>query len=345
MVSPSGRYIIVFNGEIYNHMALREELAQVGQSFSWRGQSDTETLLACIESWGLQRTLKRAIGMFAFGLWDREERRLSLARDRFGEKPLYYGIHGGNLIFCSELKSLAKFEGFERRIDRGALAQFLRYGYVPGPYSIWTGVQKLPPGTVVTASPDLAVSSPVAYWSFAEAAVRGESDPVFLSDADATEALDSVLRLAVRGQMAADVPLGALLSGGVDSSTVASLMQDLSDRPIKTFCIGFEESEFDESGHANEVARHLGTDHTQMRITSSDVQALVPMMASVYDEPFADPSQLPTCLVMSLARRHVTVALSGDAADELFGGYARYFAIPRIWASLAWMGLSGRLMA
>ena len=334
MLSASGRYVLLMNGEIYNYLALRQLLDADGDAPAWRGHSDTEILLACIEAWGLERTLKASVGMFALVLWDRSQRTLTLARDRLGEKPLYYGWQNGVLLFGSELKALTAHPAFERRIDRDALALLLRHNYIPAPYSIWRGISKLPAATLLMLAEGQRVSAPVAYWSLAEVAEAGQRDPIASDDAGATDALERVLREAVAGQMLADVPLGALLSGGVDSSTIVALMQAQSMRPVKTFSIGFQEKSFDESRHAAAVAKYLGTDHTELFMSATDVLNAVPHLPSLYDEPFADSSQLPTTLVMSLARRHVTVALSGDGGDEVFGGYNRYVAAPKVWNPL-----------
>ena len=331
MFSASGRYVLLLNGEIYNYLELRQQLEESGSAPMWRGHSDTEILLACIEAWGLERTLKASVGMFALAVWDRTQRTLSLARDRLGEKPLYYGWQNGVFLFGSELKALTIHPTFEHRIDRDALALLLRHNYIPAPYSIWQGISKLPPGMRLTLSEGQREVVPVAYWSFSKVAEAGQRNPVALNSADMTDELERVLREAVAGQMLADVTLGALLSGGVDSSTIVALMQAQSMRPVKTFCIGFHEKAFDESAHAAAVARHLGTDHTELFMNASDVLEAVPRLPSLYDEPFADSSQLPTALLMALARQHVTVALSGDGGDEVFGGYNRYFVAPKVW--------------
>lgn len=334
MLSASGRYVLVFNGEIYNYLALREQLAADGIAPAWQGHSDTETLLACIEAWGLQRALQASVGMFALAMWDRSQRTLSLARDRLGEKPLYYGWQNGVLLFGSELKALMAHPAFERRVDRDAIALLLRHNYIPVPYSIWQGISKLPPGNLLTLADGRRDTVPIAYWSLAKTAEAGQRDPFSGSADECTDALEHVLREAVAGQMLADVPLGALLSGGVDSSTIVALMQAQSGQPVKTFSIGFHEKQFDESIHAAAVARHLGTDHTELFMSANDVLGAVPRMPALYDEPFADSSQLPTALVMALARQHVKVALSGDGGDEVFGGYNRYFVAPRVWNML-----------
>jgi asparagine synthase (glutamine-hydrolysing) len=337
MESASGRYVIVFNGEIYNHHTLRDELAGLGQRF--RGRSDTEVLLAAIETWGLQRTLERCNGMFAFALWDKAERTLSLARDRAGEKPLYYGWMGRTLLFGSELKALRAHPAFQPRIDRNALALYLRRGYVPGPYSIYLGVNKLRAGTSLTVRPDrfAAGVTPTEYWSLRRVADQGSAQPFRGDASEAVEALHDLLTDAVRLRMEADVPLGAFLSGGLDSSTIVALMQAHSTKPVKTFTIGFRDEEHDEARHAAAVARHLGTEHTELYLTPAEALAVIPRLPVLYDEPFADTSQIPTYLLSELTRRHVTVSLSGDAGDELFGGYRRHRLGPAIWRGIRWM--------
>lgn len=342
MSSASGRWVLAYNGEIYNHRELRKRLQGEGSAPAWRGHSDTETLLAAVEAWGVPATLEASTGMFALALWDRAERSLWLARDRMGEKPLYYGWQGDSFLFGSELKALRAHPAFQAGIDRGALALLLRHNYIPAPYSIHAGIHKLPAGTWLCLRQGQRAVEPVPYWSLAEVAERGMAHPFDGSEAEALDALEQRLGAAVRSQMLSDVPLGALLSGGIDSSTVAALMQAHSTRPVRTFTIGFDEREYDEATHARAVAAHLGTQHTELRLSGSDALALVPQMPAMYDEPFADPSQLPTHLVMKLARAHVTVALSGDAGDELFGGYNRYVMGPRVWRRLGWMPLPVR---
>ena len=343
MVSASGRYVIVLNGEIYNHLELRQDL----RGISWRGHSDTETLLACIDAYGVEKTLPALTGMFAFALWDRVERRLTLARDRIGEKPLYYGWCNGAFLFASELKALKAYPAWTGRIDRDALAGFMRYAYVPLPHSIYDGIRKLLPGTwVVLSATDSAGfwPDPQPYWSALDTARQPEGST--LSDDEAAGELDQLLRRAIKGQMLADVPLGAFLSGGVDSSTVVALMQAQSSRPVQTFSIGFAESDYDEARHAKAVAAHLGTNHTELYVTPADALAVIPQLPAIYDEPFGDSSGIPTHLVAQLARRHVTVALSGDGGDELFGGYNRYVWGRSIWRRIGpwpvgirrWMG-------
>ena len=298
MESDSGRYVIVFNGEIYNHLELRERL----MGLSWRGHSDTETLLAAFESWGLEKALQATVGMFALALWDRVERRLVLARDRIGEKPLYYGWSNGTFLFASELKALEVYPDWRGEIDRGALALFMRYAYVPLPYSIYTGIRKLLPGTYATFSSDCPAGylpEPTSYWSATD--VAGQTPRAGWTDSMAADELNRLLSRAVQGQMVADVPLGALLSGGIDSSTVVALMQAHSSRPVKTFSIGFREDDYNEAPGAKAVAEHLGTDHTELYVSPADALAVIPHLPSMYDEPFGDSSAIPTYLVASLA--------------------------------------------
>lgn len=331
MASPSGRYCVVFNGEIYNYLTMRDELAAAGATF--RGHSDTEVLLAGIERWGFERTLRRAQGMFAIACWDTQRRALTLARDRTGEKPLYWAVQGGRLAFGSELKALAAVPWLRLEPSADSVAAFLRFSYVPTPHAIFRGVAKLEPGTWRTftdldAAPD---GSDGVFWSAADVARAGAADPLPGDEASALDALDGVLRTVVGEQMVADVPLGAFLSGGVDSSLVVSLMQALSARPVRTFTIGFREARYDEAAAAAAVARHLGTDHTAMVVSPAECLAVIPRLPTMYDEPFGDSSQVPTHLVAALARQHVTVSLSGDGGDEVFGGYTRYLWTERLW--------------
>ncbi|MBN8491257.1 MAG: asparagine synthase (glutamine-hydrolyzing) [Burkholderiales bacterium] len=344
MHSASGRWVLAFNGEIYNHLGLRRELEAAGAAPSWRGHSDTETLLAAIEAWGVDTTLRRCAGMFALAAWDRHERALWLGRDRIGEKPLYYGWQGNVFLFGSELKALRVHPAFAAQVDRGALALLLRHNYIPAPHSIYQGIHKLPPGTWLRLGGGVRDVAAVSYWSLAEVAERGMAEPFAGSEGEAVDALERWLGAAVAGQMVADVPLGALLSGGIDSTLITALMQARSARPVRTFTIGFEEGTYDEATYARAVAAHLGTEHTELRLTGADALALVPRMPSMYDEPSADSSQLPTHLVMQLARQHVAVALSGDAGDEMFGGYNRYFLGPAAWRKICWMPLPLRRM-
>ena len=336
MHSESGRFVVTFNGEIYNYAPLRDELAALGHAF--RGSSDTEVLLAAAEQWGLEAALERFNGMFAFGLWDREQRLLHLARDRMGEKPLYFGWFGGLFLFGSELKAVRAHPGCGTDVDRDALALFMRHGYVPGPYSIHVGLRKLAPGSLLTVSPARPGGSAVTrYWSHQRAAARGAAMPFEGGPEEAVAAFESLLREAVKMRMQADVPLGAFLSGGLDSSTIVALMQAQSSTPVKTFTIGFREDGFDEAGHARAVAAHLGTDHTELYLGVQDALDVIPRLPELYDEPFADSSQIPTFLVSQLARRHVTVSLSGDGGDELLCGYTRYAKASALWSKLRWV--------
>jgi len=335
MLSPSGRYVIAFNGEIYNHQTIRAQLRSSGREPQWRGSSDTETLLAAIEAWGIPSTLRRSVGMFALAVWDRERRRLTLARDRAGEKPLYYGLSGQAFLFGSELKALRAHPAFVGEIDRDSLALYLRYCYVPEPRSIFRGIYRLSPGTFLEVDERGAYAAPATYWSAAETTERVPASQFAGGDAQAIEALDRVLGEAVALQMVADVPLGAFLSGGVDSSLIVALMQKQSSRKVRTFTIGFSEPAYDESGFARAVASHLGTDHTELIVTPKQAMEVIPRLSTIYDEPFGDSSQIPTYLVSQLARRHVTVALSGDAGDELFGGYNRYAWAKRLWGAMS----------
>jgi asparagine synthase (glutamine-hydrolysing) len=326
MMSPSGRYCLAFNGEVYNHHLLRQ-LAEAHGHSGWRGNSDTESLLGAIEAVGLIETLKASVGMFALALWDRETRTLHLARDRMGEKPLHYGWHGGVLLFGSELKALRAHPAFVDEIDPSALHGYLQTGYIAAPRTVWRGISKLLPGTTVSFGPRDAglLPAPMPYWSLMEVAIRGQEEPFEGSDDEAVGALEHALGQAVEGQIVADVPLGAFLSGGIDSSTVVALMQARSSRRVRTFSIGFREAGYDEAQHARAVAQHLGTDHTEMYVTSDDARGVVPSLPDMFDEPFGDSSAIPTYLVAKLARQHVTVALSGDGGDELFAGYQRYY--------------------
>ncbi|KVA15665.1 asparagine synthase (glutamine-hydrolyzing) [Burkholderia ubonensis] len=334
MASACGRFVLVFNGEIYNHRALRAELERAGRAPAWRGHSDTEVLLAAIAAWGVEAALRRATGMFAIALWNRESRVLTLARDRIGEKPLYYGRIGDALVFASELKALRSFPGFDGAVDRDALCLYLRQSSVPAPYTIYRGIRKLPPGTFIQFEHAHDTPRVRAYWTLEHAIEAGRAEPFEGTAQEAVGLLDGILRKAVAQQMEADVPLGAFLSGGVDSSAIVALMQAQSAAPVDTFTIGFHEAGYDEAGYAKAVARHLGTRHTELYVTADHALAVVPKLPSIYDEPFSDASQIPTFLVAELTRRHVKVSLSGDGGDELFGGYTRYFLTPRLWRKL-----------
>lgn len=338
MQSASGRYVIAFNGEIYNHLQLRAELDGGFHVPGWNGHTDTETLLAAFEVWGIEATVRKCIGMFAFALWDRERRTLALVRDRLGEKPLYYGWQGSGeskvFLFGSELKALRAHPAFLAGVDRDALAMYLSNMAVPGHQSIYQGIQKVPPGSLMTFS--RATSQPLiqTYWSLTEVAIHGVVHPFDGSAREAVDMLETLLRESVGQQMVADVQLGAFLSGGVDSSTVVALMQAQSCQPVKTFSIGFNEESFNEADHAKAIALHLGTDHTELYVTPRQAIDVIPSLPALYDEPFADSSQIPTYLVSKLARRHVTVALTGDAGDELFCGYQRYTFADTAWRQL-----------
>jgi asparagine synthase (glutamine-hydrolysing) len=332
MTSPSGRYVVTYNGEVYNCDELREDLGALGTRF--HGGSDTEVLVAGFDAWGVEDTLTRVNGMFAFAVWDSVERRVLLARDRFGEKPLYFGWFGRTLVFGSELRALGAHPGFAADVDRGVLALYLRHNCVPAPHSIYEGVWKLSPGSVVTVAVDDPPQTPPPqrpYWSLAAEAETAIAERQSRRPSELVEQLDGLLSDAVRIRMAADVPVGAFLSGGIDSSLVVALMQRHSASPVRTFTIGFADAGVDESAPAAAVARHLGTDHTTLRVEASDALDVIPQLPTLYDEPFADSSQIPTALVSRLTRRHVTVSLSGDGGDELFGGYNRYVWCPAIW--------------
>ncbi len=367
MKSACGRYVIVLNGEIYNHLDLRILLATSNtsgltesghtslqnmghtqtelSSVCWRGHSDTETLLAAIAAWGVVETINRCVGMFAFGLWDREAHTLTLARDRFGEKPLYYGWvgHGASkaFAFASELKALQAYPGFNNTVNREALSQYLRFTYVPAPLSIFEGISKLESGCLLTVSrkagyPEQLGLQHHTWFSFNDLVTSGTGKTI-KNEEEAIRELEQCLAQSVQSQSISDVPLGVFLSGGVDSSTVAALMQEQSSVPIRTFTIGFDEAGFDEAPYARVVADYLGTDHTEMRVTAQMAQDVIRQLPHMYDEPFADSSQIPMHLVCRAARKQVTVALSGDAGDELFGGYNRYFWGPRIWSRFSWL--------
>ena len=335
MGSANGRYVVVFNGEVYNHLLLRTQLETQGLAPQWRGHSDTETILALIEAYGLESALLKMVGMFALALWDKEEQALFLARDRIGEKPLYYGTQGKVSFFASELKSLRQHPAFSPEINRDALCLYLRHNYIPQPYCIYNQIFKLPAGHIIKLATG-EVAKP--YWSLDEVVFNNapsHSD----SDEEILDNLDEVLKQAVGLQMQADVPLGAFLSGGVDSSLIVALMQEQSARPVKSFSIGFDNAEFDEAPFAKAVASHIGTDHHELYVSSQQAQDVIPKLPNLYDEPFSDSSQIPTYLVSEIAKEHVTVSLSGDAGDELFGGYNRYYWGVDIYKKLSFMPL------
>ncbi|HJW90705.1 MAG TPA: asparagine synthase (glutamine-hydrolyzing) [Anaerolineales bacterium] len=326
MISACGRYVLVFNGEIYNFQELRRELQARGHTF--RGRSDTEVMLAAFTEWGLEAALPRFIGMFAFALWDRAKRQLCLARDRLGIKPLYYGWAGQTLLFASELKALHMHPAFQGEVDRNSLALMMRYNVVPAPHSIYRGIHQLLPGCVLRLDSPLPTNrEPHPYWTLEAAVERGQADPFHGSETEAVERLDFLLREAVRLRMIADVPLGAFLSGGIDSTSVVALMQAQSPLPVRTFTIGFHDLGYDEAAHARQVAKRLHTEHTELYLTPQDALDIIPRLPEIYDEPFADWSQIPTYLLSHLTRQHVTVSLSGDGGDELFAGYNHYFSL------------------
>jgi len=350
MLSADGRFVLTFNGEIYNHADLRRALEAQGAvpEGGWRGHSDTEVFLHGIVTWGLVETLRRSAGMFAFAVWDRKARTLALVRDRFGEKPLYYGWSGRDFLFGSELKALRAHPRFDNAIDRRALGQFASRTYIPAPLSIYQRVFKLPPGCILTLDHEAAArpldEPPVEgasagglalerYWSHREVVRRGLDQPI-ADEREALEELERILATAIRGQSMADVPVGAFLSGGVDSSTICGLYQKYSSVPVRTFSIGFEEAGYDEAKAAKRVAQHLGTVHDERYVTVREARDVIPLLPGMYDEPFADSSQIPTHLVSRFAREQVTVALTGDGGDELFAGYNRHFAAPRLWRQL-----------
>ncbi|MEO6388425.1 MAG: asparagine synthase (glutamine-hydrolyzing) [Croceibacterium sp.] len=333
MVSECGRFVLIFNGEIYNHLQLRRELETIGAAPEWRGHSDTETMLAAFAKWGIEGALHRFNGMFAFALWDRRERALTLARDRMGEKPLYYGHGGKTFFFGSELKSFRPHPDWSPEIDRNALADFLQYNYVPGPKSIYRGIRKLPAAHFVTIrNQGQDVGEPVAYWDIDDKARQPKMSG---SAKELTDELEKLLLDSVKMRMASDVPLGAFLSGGIDSTIIAAMMQAQSDVPVRTFTIGFGEKAYNEAEHAKAIAQHLGTDHTELYVSAQDALDVIPKLPEIWDEPFADSSQIPTLLLSKLTRQHVTVSLSGDGGDELFCGYNRYVTGHAIWSKLA----------
>lgn len=342
MESRSGRFVIAYNGEIYNFREIRSALDKLTGDVGWRGGSDTEVLLAAVDQWGVRGALERLNGMFAFAVWDRQTRVLTLARDRMGEKPLYYGSSGGVFLFGSELKALQAHPAFDAPLDRDSLTAMLRYDYVPAPHAIWRGLLKLEPAHYVDIKEGgRNIGKPAAYWSLRDAAAGGSANS--LPDGpELAPVLETLLRDSVGQRMVADVPLGAFLSGGIDSSLIVALMQAQSSLPVRTFTIGFEVAKFDEAPHAKSVAAHLGTDHTELYVTAQDALDVIPSLPAMWDEPFGDSSQIPTYLVSAMSRRDVTVALSGDGGDELFGGYARYKSTPRIWRNLRRYPLSLR---
>jgi asparagine synthase (glutamine-hydrolysing) len=351
MVSHSGDLVVTYNGEIYNFLELREELQAIGCRF--RGTSDTEVMLAAFEHFGIEAALRRFAGMFAMGVWDRRHRVLHLVRDRMGKKPLYVTMLNGALLFASEVKALQRVPGFDLPVNQYALAMILHQGWIPDNACIWDSVFKLLPGTMLSVGvaelaaldTDTLKTRIRPWWSLTEVAIAGQRQRYPSSDAALVNELDQLLRVAVRQRMLADVPLGAFLSGGIDSSTVVALMQAQSARPVRTFTAGFTDETFDEASEAARIAAHLGTDHTELRLTPAEAQAAIPDIPTIWDEPFADESQIPTYLISHLARQHVTVALTGDGGDECFGGYARHFMPSRLAPAFAMPRLARRLAA
>lgn len=335
MLSVCGRWVIAFNGEIYNHEALRKELESAGWREGWRGHSDTEVLLAAIAVYGVRGALQKCVGMFGFALWDRTERTLVIARDRLGEKPVYFGWLGDVFVFASDMAALYRHPRWKGEIDRGALALLMRHNYIPSPYSIFSNISKLQPGRMLTLVHGNREPRIDCYWNAAQMTEQGQAEPFQGSPTEAVDRLEALLRQSLADQMMADVPLGAFLSGGVDSSAVVALMQSMSSRPVRTFTIGFHEEGYNEAVHAKAVAAHLGTDHTELYVSSSEALDVIPQLPAVYSEPFSDSSQIPTFLVSRLARESVTVSLSGDGGDELFSGYSRYATCEKLWSRLS----------
>jgi len=341
MISNCGRYVIVFNGEIYNHLSLRESL---NANFDWKGGSDTETILECISKLGLKEALKLSVGMFAFALWDNENKTLSLARDRLGEKPLFYGWCQGQFVFASELKAFKKLPQFNNPINRDALSLYFQFSNIPSPHSIFEDIFKIEPGHFVTlkrSELNQKIIKETSYWSLIDEARKGRKNLIMNED-KAIKMVDLELRKSLSEQSIADVPLGAFLSGGIDSSLIVSLLQSQSDKPIQTFTVGFDEKQFDESIYAKAVASHLKTEHHEIRVTSKEAISVIERLPELYDEPFSDSSQIPTFLICQAARKNVTVALSGDGGDELFGGYNRYLWGPSLWKRIKWMPFPAR---
>ncbi len=334
MISHNGRYVIVYNGEIYNSGVLREELLSAGLVTSFRGTSDTEVLLECIAAYGMRNALTKCKGMFAIALFDRENRTLSLARDRVGEKPLYYGHINGDFIFASELNAIKEYPGGRLKISKEAVDEYLRYSFVPTPLSIYEGIYKLTPGVIRTFAYPYNEYMDEVYYDLKDEYIRGQNNLFKGSYEEAVDELDLVLKAAVKSELMSDVPLGAFLSGGIDSATIVSLMQSISDTPVKTFTIGFEEKAYDESEYAADIAGHLGTDHTSLIINERKLENVIPLLPSIYSEPFADSSEIPTYLVSKLARSKVTVSLSGDAGDELFAGYNTYWKVANLYRQI-----------
>ena len=334
LISSSGRYIISFNGEIYNHLDLRDDLKQNHNKTKWKGHSDTETLLACFDVWGVKKSIERVIGMFAFAVWDNKENVIILGRDRVGEKPLYYGWQNNTFFFGSELKSFKPHPAFKGEINREAISLFFRHNYIPCPHSIYKGISKLKPGNLLIVSSTNRTPKIIPYWSSTKIIVDGLKNQFNGTPEDAVTELETLILKSVSQQMISDVPLGAFLSGGIDSSVIVAAMQEQSSKPIKTFTIGFNEGGFNEAIYAKSVAEHLGTDHTELYVTHNDALNVIPNLPLLYCEPFSDSSQIPTYMVSQLAKKNVTVSLSGDGGDELFCGYNRYQMTNDLWKKI-----------
>ena len=335
MISKSGRFVIAYNGEIYNFFHIKDMLSSY--SVPWQGGSDTEVVLAAIDIWGLEKAIEKFIGMFAFALFDKQEQKIFLVRDRLGIKPLYYSIFPKKIIFGSELKPIKLCPGFEKQINRDVLALFLRHNYIPAPYSIYKNTYKLTPGSILEICLKSFDIKENTFWSAKDQALKGQNEPYQLDESNAVKDLESLLLDAVKIRMISDVPLGAFLSGGIDSTTITAMMQSLSSTPVRTFSIGFHEKKYNESQHARAIARYLGTDHTELIVTPEQLLDMVPKISSIFDEPFSDSSQIPTYLLALLTREHVTVSLSGDGGDELFGGYLRYNLGHDLWKKIGWL--------
>ncbi len=331
MTSHSGRFVIAYNGEIYNYKKLADKLLEEKKIAAFRGTSDTEVLLEAFEAYGVEKTIAMCKGMFAISLYDKEEKTLYLLRDRVGEKPLYYGICGESFVFASDVGCIAVMDGFHNSICREVLDLYFVHGYIPAPYSIYEGIYKLEPGTILKIKYPFNKWETITYWSMKEAAYKGQKDLFQGSFQEAADELERLLKESISEQMVADVPVGAFLSAGIDSSTIVALMQSLNKGKVKSFTIGMEEKDYNEAVYAKEIAQHLGTEHTELYITDKDAREVVPKLGEMFGEPFADSSQIPTYLVSKMTREHVTVSLSGDGGDELFCGYTSYFSVERIW--------------
>lgn len=345
MHSASGRYVCVFNGEIYNYRTIRDRLLAEKKVTAFRGGSDTEVLLAAFEAYGVRKTLALCKGMFAIALYDQETKRITLMRDRVGEKPLYYGFVNGSFVFASDIGSIRVLDGFQNEIDTAVLQIYFIHGYIPAPYSVYKDIYKLDAGCILELDAPYKSPKISSYWSVRDVAKYGEAHPFQGTREEAADELERLLKAAIKEQMVADVPVGAFLSAGIDSSTIVALMQAQSDLKVRTFTIGMDDPKYNEATYAKEIAKHLGTEHTELYITSEDARAVIPRLAQIFGEPFADSSQIPTYLVSKMTREHVTVSLSGDAGDELFCGYVTYSSIERIWGKMKSYPYAVRKMA